>query len=174
MKTYTVTAGHDPVKTGASYDGLHEHVLMAELRNIVVLKLEVMGHRVRTDGKGLANLPLPYAITLIPGSTAAIELHTNASDNPKATGVEILCLPSKKELARVMARRIAHVLELPVRGAGGWVDQSQSQHGRLGYVRAGGLVVETFFLSNQIDRARYLERKWLVATAIVEALMEAT
>lgn len=172
-RTYTVTAGHDPVKTGATADGLHEHVLMAELRNIVTHKLELQGHKVRTDGRGLANLPLPYAMTLVPGAHAAIELHTNSHDNKAATGVEVLSLPRHKELARTIARRIAHVLELPVRGAGGWLDQSASQHGRLGFVRAGGLVVEVFFLSNQTDRARYLERKWLVASAIVAALNEA-
>lgn len=172
-RTYAVTAGHDPVKTGATADGLHEHVLMAELRNIVTHKLELMGHTVRTDGRGLANLPLPYAMTLVPGAHAAIELHTNSHDNKNATGVEVLSLPRHKELARTIARRIAHVLELPVRGAGGWLDQSASQHGRLGFVRAGGLVVEVFFLSNQTDRARYLERKWLVASAIVAALNEA-
>jgi N-acetylmuramoyl-L-alanine amidase len=174
MLTYTVTAGHDPVKRGATADGLHEHELMADLRNIVTLKLEALGHTVRTDGRGLANLPLPHAITLIPGSRAAIELHTNSHDNRSATGVEVLSLPQHKELARTIARRIAHVLELPVRGEGGWVPQSVSPHGSLGFVRMGGMVVEVFFLSNQTDRARYLERKWLVASAIVQALIECT
>lgn len=169
-RTYAVTAGHDPVKTGATADGLHEHVLMAELRNIVTHKLELMGHTVRTDGRGLANLPLPYAMTLVPGAHAAIELHTNSHDNKNATGVEVLSLPRHKELARTIARRIAHVLELPVRGAGGWIDQTQTARGRLGFVRAGGLVVECFFLSNPSDFAKYQARKWMVASAIVTAL----
>jgi N-acetylmuramoyl-L-alanine amidase len=34
----------------------------------------------------------------------------------------------------------------------------------------GGIVVETFFISNPEELARYDARKWLVATAIAEAL----
>jgi N-acetylmuramoyl-L-alanine amidase len=76
----------------------------------------------------------------------------------------------QRELSRTISRRIAHVLETPVRGDGGWIDQSQTARGRLGFVRVGGIVVETFFISNPEELARYEARKWLVATAIVEAL----
>jgi N-acetylmuramoyl-L-alanine amidase len=37
-------------------------------------------------------------------------------------------------------------------------------------VRAGGLVVEVFFLSNQEELAKYQARKWMVATSIAEAV----
>ena len=171
MSTYTVTAGHNHLDPGAvAPDGQREEALMTELRDIVASKLRLAGHTVRTDGGWRHNLPLANAIALIPGSAAAIELHTNASANPKATGVEVVSLPAQRELARTIARRIAHTLELPVRGAGGWIDQSQTARGRLGFVRAGGLVVEVFFLSNPGDLARYTERKWMVASAIVAAL----
>jgi N-acetylmuramoyl-L-alanine amidase len=170
-KTYTVTAGHGAADPGAvAKTGETENALMTELRDIVAAKLRAAGHTVRTDGGWRQNLPLPYAMTLVPGSAAAIELHTNAHTNPAATGVEVISLPSQQALARTIARRIAHVLGLPVRGAGGWIDQSQSARGRLGFVRVGGLVVEVFFLSNPQDLAVYQARKWPVATAIVEAL----
>jgi N-acetylmuramoyl-L-alanine amidase len=169
---YTVTAGHGASDPGAvAADGTTENALMTELRDIVSDKLRKLGHTVRTDGDWRANLPLPYAISLIPGSDAAIELHTNAATNKAATGVEVISMPAQKELARIIARRIAHVLGVPVRGAGGWIDQSQSARGRLGYVRAGGLIVEVFFLSNQTEFATYQARKWLVASAIVDALV---
>jgi N-acetylmuramoyl-L-alanine amidase len=58
-----------------------------------------------------------------------------------------------------------------VRGAGGWIDQAATARGRLGFVRVGGLVVETFFLSNAEELAKYDARKWLVATAIAQAIM---
>lgn len=171
MTTFTVTAGHGGSDPGAiAADGTTEAALMVELRDIVAHKLRAAGHTVRTDGGWRKNLPLPYALTLIPGSHAAIELHTNAFTNPAATGVEVVSLPAQKELARNIARRIAHTLELPVRGAGGWIDQRQTARGRLGFVRAGGLVVETFFLSNPRDFAAYESRKPLVASAIVSAL----
>lgn len=170
---YTVTAGHGAGDPGAvAQDGTTEAALMTELRDIVAHKLRAAHHTVRTDGARWKNLPLVHALTLIPGSDAAIELHTNAHSNTTATGVEVISNPAQRELARTIARRIAHVLELPVRGAGGWIDQSQSARGRLGFVRLGGLVVECFFLSNPGDFSKYQARKWMVASAIVAALTE--
>lgn len=174
-RTYTVTAGHGGSDPGAvAKTGETEAALMTELRDIVAIKLRAAGHTCRTDGARWQNLPLVHALTLVPGAAAAIELHTNAHANTAATGVEVVSLPAQRELARTIARRIAHILELPVRGAGGWIDQSQTARGRLGFVRAGGLVVECFFLSNPEDLARYQARKWMVASAIVQALIECT
>lgn len=172
MTTFAVTAGHGGSDPGAiAADGTTEAALMVELRDIVAHKLRGNQYNVRTDGGWRKNLPLPYALTLIPGSKVAIELHTNAFTNPAATGVEVVSLPKHQTLARTLARSIAHVLEIPVRGSGGWIDQSMTARGRLGFVRAGGLVVETFFLSNPQDFARYTERKWLVASAIARTLI---
>lgn len=168
---FTVTAGHGGGDPGAvAATGETEAALMTELRDIVASKLRAEGHTVATDGGWRKNLPLPYAMTLVPGSASAIELHTNAAANTSATGVEVISLPAQKELARTIARRIAHVLGIPVRGAGGWIDQSQSARGRLGFVRVGGLVVEVFFLSNPAELALYQARKWMVASAISQAL----
>lgn len=169
----TVTAGHGGRDPGAvAPTGQTEAALMVELRDIVASKLRAEGHTVRTDGGWRANLPLANALLLVPGSDMAIELHTNAAASPQAQGVEVVSLPAQKELARSIARRIAHTLEIPVRGAGGWIDQAQTHRGRLGFVRAGGLVVECFFLSNPDELAKYESRKWLVASAIVKAITE--
>lgn len=169
---FTVTAGHGARDPGAvAADGrTTEAALMTELRDIVAMKLKSMGHQVKTDGDRWMNLPLVHALTLVPGSDVAIELHTNSAESAGARGVEVISLPAQREMARTLARRIAHVLEIPVRGAGGWIDQSQSARGRLGFVRAGGLVVEVFFISNPEELGKYLDRKWLVASAIAESL----
>lgn len=172
-RTFTVTAGHNAYDPGAVAEtGETEAALMVELRDIVAHKLRLEGHTVRTDGGWRHNLPLVNAIALIPGSHVAIELHTNSHDNKQATGVEVVSLLKHRELARTIARRIAHVLGLPVRGEGGWIDQTKTARGRLGFVNAGGLVVECFFLSNQQDLARYQKDKWAVASAIVKAVLE--
>jgi N-acetylmuramoyl-L-alanine amidase len=170
---YTVTAGHGGKDPGAvAADGTTEAALMTELRDVVAHKLRKLGHTVRTDGGWRANLPLPYALTLVPGSKVAIELHTNAAQHPGANGVEVVALPSKAPMARRIARRIAHALGMRVRGDGGWIDQSKTARGRLGFVRAGGLVVEVFFLSNPKDLETYRARVWLVAEAIAISLTE--
>jgi N-acetylmuramoyl-L-alanine amidase len=172
---YTVTAGHGGKDPGAvASDGTTEAALMTELRDVVAHKLRKLGHTVRTDGGWRANLPLPYALTLVPGSEVAIELHTNAAQHPGANGVEVVALPKQAPMARRIARRIAHALGMRVRGDGGWIDQSKTARGRLGFVRAGGLVVEVFFLSNPKDLETYRARVWLVAEAIAIALTETT
>ncbi|MCB4365395.1 N-acetylmuramoyl-L-alanine amidase [Hydrogenophaga taeniospiralis] len=168
---FTVTAGHGGRDPGAvAADGTTEAAIVTELRDIVAGKLRGLGHAVRTDGGLLTNLPLVHALTLVPGADLAIELHCNASESRAARGVEVVSLHAQVEQARTIARKIAHVLETPVRGAGGWIDQRQSARGRLGFVRLGGLVVECFFLSNPEELAKYEARKWRVATSIVEAI----
>lgn len=168
---FTVTAGHGDKDPGAvAKTGETEASLMADLRDIVADKLRKRGHEVKTDGAKWENWPLVRALHLIPQSDTAIELHTNAAENPKARGVEVISLPAQREMARTLARRIAHALEIPVRGAGGWIDQSASARGRLAFVNAGGLIVEVFFLSNPEELAKYQDRKWLVASAIAESL----
>ena len=167
---YTVTAGHGGSDPGAVAHGAQEAALMTELRNVIRHKLEAAGHKVRTDGMRLANLPLVHALTLVPGSAVAIELHTNAFTNPAATGVECISMPEQKARAQRIAAGIARVLEIPLRGDRGWIDQRQSARGRLAFVRVGGIVVETFFISNPMDLHKYDQRKWLVASAIVEAM----
>ena len=166
----TVTAGHSDTAPGACYFGLREADLMADLRNIVALKLRERGHTVRTDGEGRINKALAYAMAMIGGSDVAIELHTNAFFDPQATGVEVLALPRHRQIAQRLAAAIADVLGLPLRGDGGWRPQEESQHGTLGFVRTGGMVVEVFFLSNPGDLAAYQDRKWLVASAIADAV----
>lgn len=169
---YVVTAGHGAGDPGAIANDVREADLMADLRNIVALKLRTAGHEVKTDGSALVNLPLVSAIALIPGSACAIELHTNAFTNPKAGGVECVALPRDRLMAQRISKAIARVLETNVRGDQGWIDQTQTARGRLGFVRAGGIVVETFFISNPVELHRYQERKWLVASAIVEAMTQ--
>lgn len=168
--TYTVTAGHGEGDPGATYAGHTEAELMAELRDMVASRLRDMGHEVRQDGIGKVNRALTYAMTLIAGSQCAVELHTNAAANPAATGVEVIALPEQKAKAQQVAQAIARELGLRLRGMGGWIDQSMSARGRLGFVSRGGMVVEVFFLSNPEDLASYLLRKEAVARAIAEAM----
>lgn len=167
---FAVTAGHGGSDPGAVAGAVCERDLMTELRDIVAVKLRGKGAEVRTDGARWQNLPLVHALTLVPGTDWAIDLHTNASVNHAATGVEVVAMPKDKARAQRLAQAIANVLGLRVRGDAGWIDQTATARGRLGFVRAGGMVVECFFISNPVDLAVYQERKWLVAGAIAAVL----
>ena len=141
------------------------------LRDAVAALLKDKGHTVVVDGNALMrNLPLVKSMLLVPGADVAIELHCNGSDNASATGVEVLSLPKYKLRAQVLAKAIADVLGLPLRGVKGWQDQSISPHGTLGFVRAGGMIVETFFLTNPKDFETYNRNRARVAEAIAGAL----
>jgi N-acetylmuramoyl-L-alanine amidase len=143
---------------------------MSRLRDLVAIKLRAYGHTVLTDGTPGVNLPLVQAIALVPLSDVAIELHTNGFDNPAARGVEVVANESKQRLAQQLAGSIAAVIGSPLRGKRGWIPQQATPRGKLGFVRAGGLVVETFFLSNRADLDAYLGNYWRVAQAIADTL----
>ena len=172
MAEFVITAGHSDVDPGAVGNGQTEAGIARELRNIVASKLRSMGHRVITDGEPAVNKPLRDAIALIPQGKVAVELHCNAAASPAAGGVETIALPRDKALAQRLSAAVARVLGIKVRGDRGWIDQSQSARGRLGYVSAGGLILEVFFISNPAEMAVYQARKWLVAQAIADVLQE--
>ncbi len=167
---YTITAGHSNTDPGACANGFKEAELAAELRNIVALKLRELGHTVVTDGTGASNQTLPVAISLIKGSDLAVEMHFNAA-TPTAKGVEVIALDDKKELCQQLSTAIANVLQTSIRGhRGGYKHPSETPHKKLGYCTAGGLIIETCFISNPGEMAIYQAKKWLVASAIAKTL----
>ena len=172
MSVIVLTAGHSSTDPGACSGGYTEAGLMLELRDVTAKMLRDMGHTVIEDGGDGENLPLRHAISLIGQGAAAVELHVNASDNPAARGVEAISLPDQRDFSRRLAAGVAEVLETRVRGDGGWIDQTRSARGRLGYVNAGGVILETFFISNPMERETYFARLTEVAGAIADAIHE--
>lgn len=171
-KTFVVTAGHSNADPGAVNPalGITESEIVMEMRNIVAHKLRERGYTVLTDGEGNVNKPLRDAIALVKKGDVAIEFHCNAAANFNARGVETISLPKDKKLAQAISAAISKVTNSPLRGDSGWIDQSQSHRGKLGFVSAGGLIVELFFISNEMDYKAFWNVRWLVATAVVDAL----
>lgn len=169
-----LTAGHSNTDPGAVANGATEAALMTELRNITAKKLRDLGHTVHTDGEGSVNKSLNDALSLIKSRRpdVALELHMNAAGNAAATGVETISLPKDKALAQRLSAAVGGVLGIRLRGDKGWIDQSQSARGSLGYINAGGLILETAFISNPGDLKATQDKLWLVATAIAQALTQ--
>lgn len=175
MAIFTVTAGHsttDPGNLGGSH---HEQRLMAQLRNQVAEHLRQMGHTVRTDGEGMDNWPLTRAMTLVPGSDLAIELHTNAAASATAAGVEVIAKPKRREAATAIARVIQRTLHIPLRRTGGWWDAQAHRIERgwaqpAGFVRAGGLIVETFFQTNPTELEAFFRHRDQLARSIAACM----
>lgn len=171
MGTFVVTAGHSNTDPGAVANGRKEADIAVDMRNMIASKLRALSHNVITDGEGKDNQPLSKAIKLV-SNGLAIEIHCNAASNASATGVECISLPKHKALCQRLSNAIAAATKDKVRGDNGWIDQSKSARGKLGFVEAGGVIVELFFLSNKGDLERYEGVKWLVASAIVGELVK--
>lgn len=167
---YLISAGHSATDPGACANGHAEAAIALDMRDLVAKRLLEMRHTVLSDGGLGENLPLKQAVALVKGTDLAVELHCNAAANLHATGVEVIAPPALKLVAQRIARAIAGETGQKLRGSGGWIDQSQSQHTKLAFVQAGGLIVEMVFISNLADLRGFLAVKERVAMAIAGAM----
>lgn len=171
-KVIVITAGHSNTDPGAVNGKRTEANIVMDMRNIVAKKLKEKGYVVLTDGEGTINNSLNEAVKLIPKGVLAIEFHLNAAANKTAGGVEALAPTKYKAFCKDLCTSITKVLENKVRGTdGGWKAENSGQHSRLAYVSNGGIILETFFISNETELARYDLKKEEVCNSIVEAII---
>ena len=173
MRPIVITAGHSASDPGAVGNGLTEADICTDFRNLVAHYLRKEGIPFTTDGKDGENLPLARAIALVKaagGSGLAVEFHCNASTNPAATGVESLSGAKGTALGAALCKAVTNTIGIKNRGAKG---EAAGQHSRLGFVQAGGVIMELFFISNPSDLRLYLDKKWLVAKAVAGVLAAA-
>jgi len=168
----TVTAGHSNVDPGAVSGKFKEAELVTNFRNAVAYYLKSSGISIKTDGVGTTNNPLASAIKLIKGSSVAVEFHLNAAGSGQANGVETIALPKDKKLAQDLSKAVAAALGSRLRGNEGWIDQSQSARGKLGFISNGGLIVELGFISNEDEISRFNAHYWLAAKAVADVLID--
>lgn len=167
---YLISAGHSATDPGACAHGHTEAGIALEIRELVATRLLEMRHTVLMDGNVAENWALKDAIALIKGTDLAVELHCNAAINGQASGVEVIAPSHLKRVAQRIARAIAAETGQKLRGELGWIDQAQSARGRLGFIEAGGLIVEMVFISNLGDLRVFLAVKERVALAIAGAI----
>lgn len=171
MKTVLIAAGHSNSDPGAVAGERREATIAVETRNLTAGLLSKMGVSVIMDGAANDNWPLSEAIKLAKKSDLAVEIHFNASSDPKASGVECISLADKKPLAQRISAAIRSVTGAKLRGDNGWIDQSQSQHSRLGFVADGrGIIIEVCFITNPFELAKFDSSKQLLARTLAEIL----
>ena len=168
----TVTAGHSNTDPGAVNGKYKEAELVRQFRNAVAHYLSVAGLTIKTDGAGTINLPLNNAIALAKGASIAVEFHMNAAASKQANGIETIALPKDKKLAQELSKAVADVFGSRLRGDKGWIDQSQSARGKLGFINAGGLIVELGFISNEAELAQFNAKYWTAAKAVAMVLIK--
>lgn len=168
----TVTAGHSNTDPGAVNGKYKEADLVRNFRNAVAHYLLSAGVAIKTDGTGGINLPLNNAVVLAKGASIAVEFHMNAATSKQANGIETIALPKSKVLAQKLSQAVAGVFGSRLRGDKGWIDQSKSARGKLGFVNAGGLIVELGFISNDEELARFNAKYWTAAKAVAKVLID--
>lgn len=171
-KIITLTAGHSNTDPGAVNGATKEADIAVEFRNGVAKYLQNKGYTVRTDGTGTTNNSLNEAIKLIKGSDIAIEFHLNASSSSEAKGVEALSLDKDKTRCQALCKAVSNVLGNPLRGDNGWKPQDSGQHTRLGYCLNGGIILESFFVSNNKELGAYNLKKEELFKAIAETIIQ--
>lgn len=169
----TITAGHSNVDPGAVNGKFKEAELVTKFRNAVAYYLREAGIAIKTDGVGSDNQNLNAAIKLIKGSSVALEFHMNAASNKSAYGIETIALPKDKKLAQELSQVVAKVFNSKLRGDSGWIDQSQSARGKLGFISNGGLILELGFISNEAELAQFNAKYWQAAKAVAQVLISA-
>ena len=168
----TVTAGHSNKDPGAVNGKFKEAELVSQFRNAVAYYLREAGIQYKTDGVGILNQDLNAAIKLIKGSSVAVEFHMNAATSKQANGIETIALPKDKKLAQDLSKAVADAFGSRLRGDNGWIDQSQSARGKLGFISNGGLIVELGFISNEEELFQFNARYWTAAKAVAKVLIE--
>ncbi|MBL8283562.1 MAG: N-acetylmuramoyl-L-alanine amidase [Acinetobacter johnsonii] len=168
----TVTAGHSNKDPGAVNGKYKEAELVSQFRNAVAHYLREAGIQYKTDGVGILNQDLNAAIKLIKGSSVAVEFHMNAATSKQANGVETIALPKDKKLAQELSKAVADAFGSRLRGDNGWIDQSQSARGKLGFISNGGLIVELGFISNEEELFQFNARYWTAAKAVAMILIK--
>ncbi|MBE9400964.1 N-acetylmuramoyl-L-alanine amidase [Acinetobacter albensis] len=168
----TVTAGHSNKDPGAVNGKFKEAELVSQFRNAVAYYLREAGIQYKTDGVGTLNQDLNSAIKLIKGSSVAVEFHMNAAASKQANGVETIALPKDKKLAQELSKAVADAFGSRLRGDEGWIDQSQSARGKLGFISNGGLIVELGFISNEAELAQFNAKYWTAAKAVAMILIK--
>lgn len=168
----TVTAGHSNIDPGAVNGKFKEAELVTKFRNAVAHYLKEAGVAIKTDGIGSDNQNLNTAIKLIKGSDVAVEFHMNAAANKAAYGIETIALSKDKKLAQDLSKVVAKAFNSKLRGEAGWIDQSQSARGKLGFISNGGLIVELGFISNEAELKTFNEKYWLAARDVADVLIQ--
>jgi N-acetylmuramoyl-L-alanine amidase len=172
MKVRLISAGHTNVQgqdRGVASGMFIEGVEAVKLRDRVATILRTRGLSVLEDGADGINEPLKRAIALARVANVAVEIHFNGGV-PKATGIEVLAKPKHKDLAQKLAGAVHAATGLVLRGDKGYKPDNSGPHHRLGFIEAGGLILEVCFLTNSSDMAAYVAHFEDIAQGVADVL----
>jgi N-acetylmuramoyl-L-alanine amidase len=163
MRNVYLIAGHEVINgkgTGA-HGFIDEAVEALKLRNDLVLALKSKNVKVTTDqNTSKLREVVSWLKGLVTSKDLVIDIHFNASTNPKASGVEVLIDDTSSSIEKMFSRELAEVisesLKLKNRGI---KPESTTRHKRLAIISdpqvAVNVLLEICFVSNQSDVDSY-------------------
>ena len=78
-----------------------------------------------------------------------------------------------KVLCQKLCKGVSEILDTPIRGADkGWKSQSSGQHSRLAFCEAGGIIMESFFISNDTELQKYFAKREALFDRIAKDIIE--
>lgn len=171
MATF-ISAGHHLKDSGAVANGRKENLEAIRLRGLVVCELFKYNIKVYNDHdtESLSQ----YLARIQPGNASVVvEIHFNASSNPKSTGSEVLIADKhtslSKEFAAELSKVISDTLGIVNRGV---KTESQSARGKLAFVRKQGCtaLIEVCFISNPDDMKKYDDNINTLAASVAKVI----
>ncbi len=168
MKKLFISAGHTNVQgkdRGASGNGYIEGVETVRVRDKIVKEYRNLGGDVTIDNNSNALIhTINYFKNMVNQDCILFDIHFNSA-GPTITGVETF-IPSinsnfEKKLAKSISNTTSETLNIPLRGnydgLKGVRTESESHHGKLGWMRLSGenVLWEICFISNKNDMKKY-------------------
>lgn len=164
-----ISVGHSPDEQGAynqTFD-VTEFSYNSALGKLVVKELEKLGHEVElVFRKTLRELPKQINMT---NADVAVELHCNAF-NKMISGTEVLHYPESTKgsaLAEFIQEAIVDTLDLRDRGI-----KPSEREIILRKTKMPCVIVESFFIDNDVDMILGIEHKQDLAVAIASGIHE--
>lgn len=181
MRKIFISAGHSnkPGRDrGAVGNGYIEGELTIEFRNLLVKELNILGNTpIIDDNDTILSQTLLKFKNITQSNSIVLDIHWNAA-TPKATGTETF-VPTEYtkfeyDLAKDVSNIISTILKIPIRGVNGVKRESESHHGRLGWMRLNGenILIEVCFITNEDDMRSYQKNKEKLVKNIAKLLFE--
>ena len=163
MRNIYLTAGHEVINgkgTGA-HGFIDEAVEALKLRDDLAAALKSKGIKVTTE-KNTSKLSevINWLKSLVTSKDFVIDIHFNASTNPKATGAEVLIDDTSSSIEKTFSRELTEVMSdtLKIKNRGVKLE-SDTRHKKLGIISgpsaATNVLLEVCFVSNQEDVKSY-------------------
>ena len=160
MKKLAIMVGHNPVKRGASREGLTEFEYNLDVQGIMLASAHQFGIEAKGFWRKNGKFEIPRAYEKVKewGPDVALELHFNSFEDARTNGCEFFWADNffAKNLAECLADSVTEKFNIFPRGAQRLVpgDRGYKNITQLG---VAAVLCEPFFVTNQDDWEEFVE-----------------